>query len=70
MMLVVERERPEAVDRRLLARRKRDLVVLASGKRGAGRIIVGVEVLRLGRLVVECRKRSSFGSFSCILSAP
>src|SRR5689334_3101848 len=53
VMLIVERQRPEAVDRRVLARCECDLVVAVAVERGAGRIAVGVVVLRLGRLVVE-----------------
>src|SRR5262249_40564587 len=53
MLLVVKRERPEPVDRGLFALWKRDRIGGFPIEYRAGRIFVGIEILRLIRLVIE-----------------
>src|SRR5262245_28538954 len=53
MLVVVQGQRPEAVDRWLLSGSERNFVVASAGQFRASAVIVGVEILRLGRPVVE-----------------
>jgi Uncharacterized protein conserved in bacteria (DUF2252) len=53
VVLVVERDGPEPVDRRFLTGGECYLEVLAPLERSPGRVVVGIEVFSLGRLVIE-----------------
>ena len=53
VLVVVQRQRPESLDGRLLPGRERHLVRLLTHHRRARGVVVGVEVLRLGGPVVE-----------------
>lgn len=53
VLVVVERQRPEAVDGRFLSRSKQDFVAGAALELAAGAVEISVEVLRLHRPVVK-----------------
>src|SRR5215468_1853176 len=53
VLVVVERKRPEAIDWRGLSLGKRHRIALRADEWLASRIVVGIKVLRLVRLVIE-----------------